>query len=383
LNVYDTLIVDLNLHAVEGNWRVGYKVGSKRYHVAYEIPFLGVRMREINFNNTEDLSSTSAVIYTDKLMAKKDGIKIGSKLARLRDPYWYLSYLTNYAYVGGYRLAEKENDMGIMATTTEALNINTPYGTYSGFCEDASGIIKGVDQIRKFTYYISPNNYYPLPYMEYDLHTYREGGDDRSYIFNASANYADNIKRDLDYFKSIRTLTTQFNKDQYTTMGNALRGIGTGKVDSVRTWHELRIGTYLTVSSDDGMFSLELPMYHGPLIWGSQFDNKFGYSGNHLTMWDMLLGWGDDAVRPTEDMSEDIMESLWGTGQSGSDYEKVSFSDDFIKDATFEIYRVNSYNINTRQYRYLLNTEKEYPRTLERIKVTKPASDSPKVEKIN
>jgi hypothetical protein len=75
----------------------------------------------------------------------------------------------------------------------------------------------------------------------------------------------------------------------------------------------------------------------------------------------MTEGFDKSDTRPHESMSEDIHNSLWGLDEKGTGRELMTMEWDIIKDATFEIYRVNAYNTYTKEYEYKSTFPLRYP----------------------
>jgi hypothetical protein len=381
ISVEDTELLNLNLVAVDGSWRTGYSKNSTQYNVAYEVPFLGMRMREINFKYTEqvsdytsDLTNASNLLniakLTDKNIAKTEGSRTSDgKLYRLCDPYWYMSYISNYAFIGGYAITDEKDKFNIQATTSQSLLITALGGMYEGRVEkgeSAFGIANGVDKIRRLSYYIPNSDYFPLPVMDYDLHTYRTGGDGRCPTFRPSEQLRMNVYNYLDQMRYLPLLGSTLSNVQYWAMGEEiLKLVGHEKasgdaVKKIAEWYAARVGTYRTLS--DKIVKLEFPLYQAILIWGSQFDdNSVWSSHNGITLWKMTEGFDKSDTRPHESMSEDIHNSLWGLDEKGTGRELMTMEWDIIKDATFEIYRVNAYNTYTKEYEYKSTFPLRYP----------------------
>ncbi|MBQ2127308.1 MAG: hypothetical protein II198_06570, partial [Bacteroidaceae bacterium] len=381
ISVEDTELLNLNLLAVDGNWRTGYIKNSTRYNVAYEIPFLGMRMREINFKYTEQVSDYTSdptnasnllniAKLTDKNIAKTEGSRTSDgKLYRLCDPYWYMSYISNYAFIGGYAITDEKDKFNIQATTSQSLLITGLGGMYEGHVEkgeSAFGIANGVDKIRRLSYYIPSSDYFPLPVMDYDLHTYRTGGDGRCPTFRPSDKLRMNVYNYTLQMRDLPVFGERLSDEQYKEMGKHILNLvgheeaSGDNVKKIAEWYAARVGTYHTLSY--GPVKLEFPLYQAILIWGSQFDdNSVWSSHNGITLWKMTEGFDKSDTRPHESMSEDIHNSLWGLDKKGTGREKVKFEWDIIKDATFEIYRVNAYNTYTKEYEYSTTFPLRYP----------------------
>lgn len=202
--------------------------------------------------------------------------------------------------------------------------------------------------------------------MDYDLHTYRTGGDGRCPTFRPSEQLRMNVYNYLNQMRNLPLLGSTLSNAQYWAMGEEiLKLVGHEEasgdnVKKIAEWYAARVGTYCTLS--DKIVKLEFPLYQAILIWGSQFDdNSVWSSHNGITLWKMTEGFDKSDTRPHESMSEDIHNSLWGLDEKGTDREIMTMKWDIIKDATFEIYRVNAYNTYTKEYEYSSTFPLRYP----------------------
>ena len=95
-----TTLAHMELKAVDGNWRTGYKLADgSRINLEYEKPFIGACIEEVEFDY-KDIDNWNDITLSLYSCPKNDK----GEMLRLNDPYIYLSYLSNYAFVGGYKL---------------------------------------------------------------------------------------------------------------------------------------------------------------------------------------------------------------------------------------------------------------------------------------
>ena len=216
--------------------------------------------------------------------------------------------------------------------------------------------------------------------MEYDLHTYRDGGDARCPQLIPASTYRQNVKNYLTILRQLPELGASLAKNQYDMMGRKILDLvghevfTTERANEVANWYSERVGTYGVLEHASSNTKLEYPLYQGVLIWGSQFENNSAYASHKVTLWRMTEGFEKSDTRPHESMSEDIHNSLWGTDKTGKNRETIKFNENIIKDATFEIYSINAYNTWTRDYEY--NSDIINIKSLIKFKLTEPLKSS-------
>lgn len=352
------VLMNLKVRTVDGNWQEGYEMSGKRHNVAYEIPFIGQKAIGVRFPN----NIKNAI--PDNEIAKYNGSVGGTRnvLLRTADPYLYLSYLSNYAFIGGRRVTNDR--MNIKVTTTESLIYSDISGRYAGQCGQSGStrIVSEYNNVANKSIYVPGPEIYPIPFMEYDLYNYTPTGDLRTPLFTPSDVFGTNILNLSTQMFSVYELAYRLN-DKIATVAKEVQNIGGSKFNSDKTaavadWIAARTGSYLSVSC--GFAKAEIPYYQFGLLWGSQME-KSG-SAKSVTLWDSFDSFKDTDQRPHENLSEEIWYGFFGgtldhnptTGKKASykiNKDKLNFNTTLQGD--FMIYRVNAYDLTTNTFKVL------------------------------
>jgi hypothetical protein len=348
----ELVLVDLKVHAVEGNWQTGYvNKDSKRVSTSYEAPFLGIKILGAQFNKPIPATNTYS---TDAYISKYDGLRFSDGyLVRTYDPYWLISYWSNYAFIGGWRI--NADALGVQATTSQSLIYTDLGGVYEGYTDSGTNSYRIKDEIfnlRQNSLYIPSRTdfYYPLPIMEYDLHAYREGGDPRIPVFVPGETAIENLQNAFKQLTDLDDAVLEMSSRILSTaaINGAVEEI---KDFSIPEWVKSHAGVNLTVSK--GAVKLEVPYYQFGLLWGSQFPN----SGDtkKFALQSTLQGFSKDASRAQLETSQNIWLSMTGLSLlNGNTVRKQKdgywHKDDYIKAIRYQMYRVNAYNYSTRKY---------------------------------
>lgn len=139
-----------------------WKTGSGNKQLSYCKPFVGIRLDNIQWDYDRPNGGSSPNEATDESI--RDNTTI-----RLYDPYWYLSYLANYFFIGGHKITNYAFET-METPVSESLIYYTKGGQTSGNFKSNShyNINNGTGNI----YHLSVYNYagynpvfgnYPLP----------------------------------------------------------------------------------------------------------------------------------------------------------------------------------------------------------------------------
>ena len=356
VKVQSTTLAWIPVLAKYGTWRTGYDYGNSR--VTYDKPFVSARLNGVTWKYNKP------TITSDNNIAKADGTKQNGKLLRLSDPYWYISYLSNYAFVGGWEISAER--IKAAATTSQSLIYTTEDGVYEGTLGKgvSYNIYNQYEKIRKMSIYDyqqwGSSADFPMPYMTDNKYDYVTSGLPRIPVPEMSSTNLYFVKPILSqiftpYVLADRISRTITDKCQevYNLGGDEYE---TKKVNKVENWNNARVGTYATVTS--GNSKLEIPNYQFPILWGSQFANK-GYK-KRVTMWGVFDDLSKSDERGHENISEEIYFGFFGGNMdhkvNGSKYR---YKEQFLVDkdmkarmtnASFSIYRINTYNFLTGTY---------------------------------
>ncbi len=359
VTVQTTTLAKLPVHAKYGTWRTGYNNSNNR--VLYDKPFVAARLNNVTWK-------TSKPGYaSDKSISQAEGTKQGGKLLRLSDPYWYISFLTNYAFVGGWELSASR--IKAAATTSQSLIYTTEDGVYEGTLGKgvSYNIYNQYEKIRQMSIFdssqYSSTTWFPLPNMTSNSYNYVNSGMARTPVPEMSGTNLYFVRPILQQIYTPYVLADRISS-KISDNCEAVYKLGgdtykTEKVDKVEDWNNVRVGTYASVSS--GNSKLEIPYYQFPILWGSQFANKD--SRKKVTMWGAFDDMEKSDERGHEDLCEEIYYGFFGgtmdhkvNGSKNRSKETFTVDKDMkarLSNANFTIYRVNTYNFSTGNYSYI------------------------------
>lgn len=356
ISTQSTNLARIPVYAVNGNWRNGYNNGNSR--TAYDYPFVSARLNYVNWKYNKPYR------VSDKSISQADGTKQNGYLLRLSDPYWYLSYLTNYAFVGGWQLSAER--IKAAATTSQSLIYTTVDGVYEGTLGKgvSYNIYDNYEKVRDMSVYTSekwsPNARFPLPYIESNSYSYVNSGLKRIPIPNRSSSNVKFVSPIISQLYKPYVLaerissTISTNLIQLSNMTD--NKYETKKVNKVEAWNNARVGTYASYTS--GYDKVEIPYYQFAILWGSQFANKG--ARKKVTMWGAFDDLKKSDERGHENLCEEIYYGFIGgkmdhKANGSKNRAKESFTVTYemrnrITNANFSIYRVNAYDYVDGQY---------------------------------
>ena len=363
-------LADMLVSPQESTWRTGFNGKS----ADYEMPFVGARINSVN--------QVAPIRYSDYEMLQHKG----GKYYNINDPYIYIAFLSNYAFVGGWEFDANRIDVNV--TTAQSLVYTDKGGVYEGRLganENNYNAYNDWQKIRNLSVYdslqwsrITP---YPLPVMEGE-YSYALSGLDRanSYIPNKDK-YVQVCRCINDMYAVYKACNSFSNTIQQTLKDiDAIDYKNSGKTFTVKAnamekWYQSRRGQYASTtdgrwlpSGYENFVRLQVPYYQFPLLWGSTLDNSG--TAKKLVLWTTLKGYASkckkyDTARGHRSNSLGVFASLLGADNFNSPILKqflkyVDFPfDDFktdaatlnrMRSATFSVYRVNAYDIKNCRY---------------------------------
>lgn len=257
----DTLNIGrLHVHLVNGDWQKGYK----NKNLPYEEPFKASQLVSYSY-------PTFTLSKSRDIDLALDQVKIGGKLARHYDPFFYIGYLSNFAFIGGWETDNNRFKLDI--TTTQSAVLRVPgAGNYEGAfgsrnaagrpADDnlASRILEDLGTLRSMFFYDATQysggyGRYPLPTPVSGTYDYILNIDARAARFTPASTPLGNVQDVLSGIKE------KYNKTQlfaelireacldYTTYGNEnlpKKFTEDDMVKQANAWLQLHRGTYLT-----------------------------------------------------------------------------------------------------------------------------------------
>lgn len=367
-----TELANMQVKPVDNSWK-NSKVSGSYSSLAYEMPFVGCRINSVSFQSTP-------LRYNDYKIAHDECVLKGVNY-KVADPYLYISYLSNYAFVGGWEFDADRIDANI--TTSQSLIYTDKGGLYEGKLggsEHNYNIIDDYQKIKSLSIYDRSQwqnaTQYPLPMMEGE-YSYALPGQARAAAFIPADDNAKRVKNYItdmsNVYYAASTLCQNIKKAvrEIDAIDAEYGKFCTEEFNGVRDWYNegSHRGQYLTATRGDVLF--QVPYYQFPISWGACFENKDDIR-KKIVMWHTLKGYSSQCkkyseARGHEKISEYIWTSFVGvdkmtmTGKAKAYNNEDSYSgfaefksDDNMmkqmKSANFTIYRVNAYDFKDCNY---------------------------------
>lgn len=350
-----------------------YQTGKYETNVslAYEKPFIGMRLDKVEFNTGSPQYSGKGMGYYNKYTVTYPTGK--TVPARYANPYTYIAYMSNYGLVGGWELTNSKLKMN--ATTSQSLIYSDKGGVYEGTYDNTYENTLNAEyfNVRKLSVRTSPSYEFPLPVMTDSKYNYAHTGTAGAYELTLGNKEEIRLQSLLmglyDVYYAVDRFDSQFRvklQDLFAQTDEA----DIDYADWVQDEMEDHAGTY--ISATVGNATIEVPYYQMGILWGSHFEHTIINGKKGITMWGSFDGIPDGWSRPDEKMSENIVVGLignsptkllgvskvvTGTDSNGKYTESnaVKYIDfwpyyDNIKNIYYSHYRVNAFNHKRAQY---------------------------------
>ena len=321
------VLYSLRIKVIDGNWKTGYHPqesetadwADEQFQLTYSRPFVGMKLTNIEYayDVTESDYDLLMVDDTDR---------------RLRDPYYYLSYLANYFFIGGYPITAyafdwNDNAYGEAVPMAESMIYYGKGGQTSGnFANKENNIAGGRRKYYNLSVfdrsqYLSAYGEYPLPRYDDINWTPLVNGSERVPVYYPGRN-VENFKNLLaeiaapyylaETLSSINYHVAGWNTDNPSTIFELFArsawpwlwaGLGNYKSQYKSEWkkmfgdHTARYiyksqiispfnnytrGMYMTVNyswnngrkNSRDTISVQIPTYQFPLLLGSLFESN-------------------------------------------------------------------------------------------------------------
>ena len=348
-------VVNLNVTTVSGDWTKGYNGRP----LDYELPFIGTKVAGLN--------------YAKPMVGGIKDVEIGYKaedsdrqklypntntLLAYYDPYYYISYLANWALIGGWNIESER--VQTLVTTTSSLTYSDLGGNYSGFLAegDASyNIVDDWETVRNHSIYPSGGygTNYPLPLIENDRYSYvipiRSYSEIPVYEpKNPSLPVLRNIANVYQLAEDVDKKIKQTAKEVLMLGGTSFK---TSRANAVEQWNLQHLGTDLIVQCEginEIAQSIKIPYYQMTLLWCGIIDNSD--SGRKVSLNSIMKGAGKRATpRQSKNQSRMVLFTFTGTEKG---YKEESFKANEakknLKSITLSTYRIDDYDVNKQEY---------------------------------
>lgn len=367
VDYHDYVVASMTVNSRKGDWRIG-----SSWKVTYDKPFLGSRIVDVKY-------SKSRTHYSDY------DIAMGNTDLPYRnlDAYSYISYLSNYVFIGGWQFSADRLDANI--TTAQSCIYTDKGGVYEGKLGTGTSynIYNDWKKIRDLSTYTEEQygafTKYPLPFYENsEGYGYALSGLPRAAKYNQSTSYKERVQ---DYITDLYTpfqLCRQISNKIYEVINwfdlnvnYKYKGQDSSyDKDAVQNWYAERRGQM--VGAGIASSSIQIPCYQFPIIWGSCLPNN--KSWKNVTAWGTIEGYSDadksnPEARGHAEMSCWLYSSMYGKNnflrndgytfckENDNMTERIEFNlvanTDLLKSISsvdFECYRVNSYDIDKCAY---------------------------------
>lgn len=281
---YDTTYVcDWNVIPFNTSW----ETGKTR---AYERPFIGSKITDVKYNSNHVNAEIANSGVADGLIGSVRPDVIGAS------PYWYISYLSNWAFFGGWEFDASRLDVNI--TTAQSLIYSDKGGVYEGRLGTGSShnIINDLEKIRKLSVYSDywKITQYPLPEIDDSRYNYTLPGLSRVPEYVPSKEKPERV---IGYIKDMYNPALAC-QELYGNIWNVLRTLDTdvsvankgrswtAYMNSLENWYSKNRGSYVYANAGD--VTLQFPSYQFPIVYGSCLENTGVLK--KVTAWGTLKG---------------------------------------------------------------------------------------------
>ncbi len=334
----------------------------------YEKPFVGCRINSVTFAKTPSR-------YSDYKIAH-DQYQLEGYNYKVYDPYLYISYLSNFAFPGGWEFTADRVDVNVI--TAQSLIYTDKGGVYEGKLGAQQynyNIYNGYNTIKALSIYDRSQwkniTQYPLPLIDDTQYSYALTGQYRAATFYPNSDHSKQVQ---DYIKDMSGVYYAAEKfcdaiqkaaDEIDNIDAAYKK-NTTKFNQVDSWYNNHRGQYIYTNYND--VRLQVPCYQFPIIFGSCFENKSDMR-RKIVLWHTLAGYanqckkdGWNEQRGHQNISEYVFSGMVGrnsldgnacTNDVHPSRDKFAVNKKVMRrmtNANFTIYRVNAYNFKDCNY---------------------------------
>ena len=350
-----------------------YKTGKYETNVslAYEKPFIGMRLDKVEFNTGAPQYSGKGMGYYNKYTVTYPSGK--TVPARYANPYTYIAYMSNYGLVGGWELTNSK--LKLNATTSQSLIYRDKGGVYEGTYDNnyENTLEAEYFKVLRQSVRTSPSYEFSLPVMTDSKYNYAHTGTAGAYELTLGKEEAIRVQSLVMSLYDVYYAVDRFDSKFRVQLQNLFAQTDEADIDYadwVQEEMEDHAGTY--ISTTLGNVTIEVPYYQMGILWGSHFEHTIISGKKGITMWGSFDGIPDGWGRPHEKMSENLVVGLignsptkllgvskviTGTDSNGKYTESnaVKYIDfwpyrDNIKNMYYSHYRVNAFNHKRAQY---------------------------------
>lgn len=355
-------IMDLNVTTIDGNWTTG----NNGRPLDYELPFIGTKVGMIQYDGS-DLSNIPDVEigYKTSLMERQKKYPNTNTLLAYYDPFYYISYLANWALIGGWNI--ESDRIQTMVTTTTSLTYSDLGGNYSGFLAEGDvnyNIVNDWDKVRRNSVYPSGGygSEYPLPLIDNDRYDYVNPIRCHATIpeYQPKNPAGDILTSIANVYYLAEDVDKKIKENAKVVLDKGGTTFNTKRANAVEEWNLQHLGTDIIVSREglnEITQMIKIPYYQMTLLWCGIIDNSD--SGRKVSLNSIMKGAGKRAT-PRQSKSQSRMVLFTFTGDKG--YPEASFKAKEamknLKKMIVRTYRIDDYDVQKKEYTVLHNSSK-------------------------
>ena len=347
-------LMDLNVTTVDGDWKTGYNGRP----LDYELPFIGTSVGMIQYDGA-DLSNVSDVEigFSTSALERQKKYPNTNTLIAYYDPFYYISYLANWALIGGWNI--ESDRIQTMVTTTTSLTYSDLGGNYSGFLAGGDvnyNIVHDWDKIRRNSVYPSGGygSEYPLPLIDNDRYDYVNPIRCHATIptYQPKNPAGDILTSIANVYFLAEDVDKKIKENAKVVLDKGGTTFKTKRANAVEEWNLQHLGTDIIVSREglnETTQMIKIPYYQMTLLWCGIIENS--ESGSKVSLNSIMKGAGKRAT-PRQSMNQSRMVLFTFTGDKG--YPEATFKAKEamknLKKMIVHTYRIDDYDVQKKEY---------------------------------
>lgn len=354
-------IVDLNVTTIDGDWTTG----NNGKPLDYELPFIGTTVAKLEYdgvyNGSVPISNMSIsdveIGYKASDSERQKKYPNTNTLLAYYDPFCYISYLANWALIGGWNI--ESDRIQTMVTTTTSLTYSDLGGNYSGFLAEGDvnyNIVHDWEKIRRNSIYPSGGygSNYPLPLIDNDRYDYVNPIRCHATIptYQPKNPAGDILKNIANVYYLAEDVDKKIKENAKVVLDKGGTTFKTKRANAVEEWNLQHLGTDIVVSREglnETTQMIKIPYYQMTLLWCGIIENS--ESGHKVSLNSIMKGAGKRAT-PRQSMKQSRMVLFTFTGDKG--YPEASFKAKEamknLKKMIVHTYRIDDYDVQKKEY---------------------------------
>lgn len=354
-------IMDLNVTTIDGDWTTGYNGRP----LDYELPFIGTTVGMLQYdgayNGIVPISNMSIsdveIGYKASDSERQKKYPNTNTLLAYYDPFCYISYLANWALIGGWNI--ESDRIQTMVTTTTSLTYSDLGGNYSGFLAEGDvnyNIVHDWEKIRRNSVYPSGGygSNYPLPLIDNDRYDYVNPIRSHAAIptYQPKNPAGDILKNIANVYYLAEDVDKKIKENAKVVLDKGGTTFNTKRANAVEEWNLQHLGTDIIVSREglnETTQMIKIPYYQMTLLWCGIIENS--ESGQKVSLNNIMKGAGKRAT-PRQSMKQSRMVLFTFTGDKG--YPEATFKAKEamknLKKMIVHTYRIDDYDVQKKEY---------------------------------